>query len=44
MERLSKERPMIRIIDDHTAMVTLKSGKIAPEKLLKLVKSLLENV
>ena len=44
MERLSKERPMIRIIDHHTAMVTLKSGKIAPGKLLKLVKSLLENV
>ena len=44
MERLSKERPMIRIIDDHTAMVTLKSGKIGPQKLLSLVKSLLENV
>ncbi len=43
MERLSKERPMIRIIDDNTAMVTLKSGKIAPGKLLSLVKSLLEN-
>ena len=44
IERLSKERPMIRIIDDQTAMVTLKSGKIAPGKLLSLVKSLLENV
>ena len=44
MDRLSKERPMIRIIDDHTAMVTLKSAKIAPSKLLSLVKSLLENV
>ena len=44
MDRLSKERPMIRIIDDHTAMVTLKSAKIAPGKLLSLVKSLLENV
>ena len=44
MDRLSKERPMIPIIDDHTAMVTLKSAKIAPSKLLSLVKSLLENV
>ena len=44
IEQLCKARPMIRIIDDHTAMVTLKSAKIAPGKLLSLVKSLLENV
>ena len=42
MEQLSKLRSMIRIIDDNTAMVTLKSGKIGPGKLLGLVKSLLE--
>ena len=42
IEQLSKIRPMIRIVDDHTAMVTLKSGTIAPSKLLGLVKSLLE--
>jgi transcription-repair coupling factor (superfamily II helicase) len=44
IERLSKERAMVRIIDDNTAMVTLKSGKIAPMKLLNLVKSLLQSV
>jgi len=41
-KRLSELRPMIRIIDDNTAMVTLKEGKIAPAKLLSLVKSLLQ--
>ncbi len=41
-KRLSELRPMIRIIDDNTAMVTLKDGKIAPGKLLSLVKSLLQ--
>jgi len=44
IEQLCKARKMIRIIDDHTAMVTLKSAKIAPGKLLSLVKSLLENI
>ncbi len=41
-KRLSELRPMIRIIDENTAMVTLKEGKIAPAKLLSLVKSLLQ--
>ena len=40
--QLSKIRPVIRIIDDHTAMVTLKEGKIHPTKMLALVKSLLQ--
>jgi len=40
--QLTKSRPMIRIIDDHTAMVTLKSTNFTPEKLLALVKSLLQ--
>ena len=40
--QLSKTRPIIRIIDDQTAMVTLKEGKIAPTKMLALVKSLLQ--
>jgi len=40
--QLSKIRPIIRIIDDQTAMVTLKEGKIAPTKMLALVKSLLQ--
>jgi len=39
--QLSAVRPMIRIIDDETAMVTLKEAKIRPTKLLALVKSLL---
>lgn len=40
--QLSSIRPMIRIIDDQTAMVTLKETKIRPTKLLALVKSLLQ--
>jgi transcription-repair coupling factor (superfamily II helicase) len=40
--QLSKIRPVIRIIDDQTAMVTLKEGKIHPTKMLALVKSLLQ--
>ncbi len=40
--QLSKVRPMIRIIDDETAMVTLKESKIHPTKMLALVKSLLQ--
>ena len=39
---LSKSRPIIRIIDDETAMVTLKETKIHPTKMLALVKSLLQ--
>ncbi len=42
MAQLSKARPMIRLIDDQTALVTLKSTKISPEKMLALVKSLLQ--
>ena len=40
--QLSKVRPMVRIIDDETAMVTLKETKILPNKMLALVKSLLQ--
>lgn len=40
--QLSAVRPMIRIIDDQTAMVTLKETKIKPTKLLALAKSLLQ--
>lgn len=40
--QLSKTRPMIRIIDDDTAIVTLKESKIQPTKMLALVKSLLQ--
>ncbi len=40
--QLSKSRPVIRIIDDQTAMVTLKETKIHPTKMLALVKSLLQ--
>lgn len=40
--QLSAVRPMIRIIDDETAMVTLKETKIKPTKLLALAKSLLQ--
>lgn len=40
--QLSKTRPVIRIIDDQTAMVTLKETKIHPTKMLALVKSLLQ--
>ena len=42
MAQLNKLRPMIRIIDDQTAMVALKSTLIKPEKMLALVKSLLQ--
>ncbi len=42
MAQLGKARPMIRIIDDQTAMVTLKSTIIKPGKMLALVKSLLQ--
>ena len=41
--QLSKIRPVIRIIDDQTAMVTLKSTVIGPDKMLALVKSLLQH-
>jgi len=40
--QLTKIRPVIRLIDDHTAMVTLKSLNFTPEKMLALVKSLLQ--
>ncbi len=40
--QLSKVRPIIRIVDDETAMVTLKETVIKPAKLLSLVKSLLQ--
>jgi transcription-repair coupling factor (superfamily II helicase) len=40
--QLSKVRPMIRIIDECTAMVTLKESTIHPTKMLALVKSLLQ--
>ncbi len=40
--QLSKIRPMIRIIDEETAMVTLKDSVIQPTKMLALVKSLLQ--
>ena len=40
--QLTAIRPMIRIIDDNTGMVTLKESKIKPTKLLALVKSLLQ--
>ena len=40
--QLAKHKPMIRIIDDQTAAVTLKSVNFTPEKLLSLVKSLLQ--
>jgi transcription-repair coupling factor (superfamily II helicase) len=40
--QLTKARPIIRIIDDETAMITLKSTNFTPEKMLALVKSLLQ--
>lgn len=40
--QLAKSRPIIRIIDEQTAMVTLKETKIHPTKMLALVKSLLQ--
>jgi transcription-repair coupling factor (superfamily II helicase) len=42
IEKLNEMRPMIRIVDDETALVTLKSAIIKPGKLLSLVKSLLQ--
>lgn len=42
ISQLAKSRKMIRIIDDQTALVTLKSTNISPEKMLALVKSLLQ--
>jgi transcription-repair coupling factor (superfamily II helicase) len=41
--QLSNLRKMIRIIDDETAMVTLKDNKIHPTKMLALAKSLLQS-
>ncbi|MEL7498219.1 MAG: transcription-repair coupling factor [Planctomycetota bacterium] len=41
-EQLSRQRPILRIVDDETAMVTLKESKIKPGKILRLVKSLLK--
>lgn len=40
-KQLSKLQPPIRIVDDQTAFVTLKSVEIPPHKMLALVKSLL---
>jgi transcription-repair coupling factor (superfamily II helicase) len=40
--QLSRIRPAIRLIDDNTAMVTLKSTNFTPEKMLALAKSLLQ--
>ncbi len=42
--QLAKTRPIIRLIDEETAMVTLKSTVIEPKKMLALVKSLLQPV
>ena len=41
-EQLADGRKVLRIIDDQTALVTLKSAKIEPDKMLSLVKSLLQ--
>ncbi len=41
-EQLAKTRKVIRIVDNETAFVTLKSTVIAPKKMLALVKSLLK--
>ncbi len=41
-EQLAEGRKVMRIIDDQTALVTLKSAKIEPDKMLSLVKSLLQ--
>ena len=41
-EQLAKLQKPIRIVDDETAYVTLKSINIPPDKLLSLVKSLLQ--
>lgn len=42
IDQLIKSRPMIRVIDHQTAIVKLKSGIITPDKMLALVKSLLQ--
>ena len=41
-EQLAHGRKVLRIIDDKTALVTLKSAIIEPDKMLALVKSLLQ--
>ena len=41
-EQLANGRKVLRIIDEQTALVTLKSAKIEPDKMLSLVKSLLQ--
>ena len=41
-EQLAAGRKVLRIIDEQTALVTLKSAKIEPDKMLSLVKSLLQ--
>ena len=41
-EQLAAGRKVLRIIDEQTALVTLKSAKIDPDKMLSLVKSLLQ--
>jgi transcription-repair coupling factor (superfamily II helicase) len=41
-EQLADGRKVLRVIDDQTALVTLKSAKIEPDKMLSLVKSLLQ--
>ena len=43
IEQLTRKRPVLRIVDDQTVMVTLKESTIKPGKLLKLVKSLLQS-
>ncbi len=40
-QQLAKSQKAIRIVDDETAFITLKSVKIPPDKMLALVKSLL---
>ena len=40
--QLASQRKVLRIVDDETAMVTLTESKIAPGKLISLVKSLLQ--
>ncbi|MEM7457510.1 MAG: TRCF domain-containing protein, partial [Planctomycetota bacterium] len=42
MKQLTKVRKAIRIVDENSAFVTLKSPEIPPGKLLALVKSLLQ--
>ena len=41
-EQLAKSQKVLRIVDDETAFVTLKSVEIPPAKMLSLVKSLLQ--